>query len=108
MLPFSGLAQGVTTSSMSGTVFDDAGEPLPGANVVAQHMPSGTTYGVATDASGNFRIANMRVGGPYTVTVTFAGFSPTVIENIMLRLGEVERRISRLKKPQLSWKTLLF
>ena len=92
LLPALGLAQGVTTSSMSGTVFDDAGEPLPGANVVVQHMPSGTIYGTATDVSGNFRIANMRVGGPYRVTVSFAGFSPTVVENITLRLGEVERR----------------
>ena len=92
LFPVLGLAQGVTTSSMSGTVYDDADEPLPGANVVAKHMPSGTTYGAATNASGNFRIANMRVGGPYTVTVSFAGFEPTVVENITLRLGEVERR----------------
>ena len=92
LFPVLSYSQGVTTSSMSGTVFDDLDKPLPGANVVAEHEPSGTTYGAATDASGKFRIANMRVGGPYTVTVSFAGFSPTVVENITLRLGEVERR----------------
>lgn len=85
-------AQGVTTSSLSGTVLDSDGEELPGANIVAIHVPSGTTYGTASDMSGNFRIANMRVGGPYQVTVSFAGFESNIVEGIILRLGEVERR----------------
>lgn len=98
ILPMLAFSQGVTTSSITGTVFDENNETLPGANVVAKHEPSGTTYGAATDGSGNFRIANMRVGGPYTITVSFAGFSPTVVENITLRLGEVERRSFTLRE----------
>lgn len=57
------MAQGVTTSSMSGTVTDQQAQPLVGANVVATHQPSGTVYGGATDANGNYRIPGMRVGG---------------------------------------------
>lgn len=91
-------AQGVTTSSMTGVVFDDNNEPLPGANIVAEHLPSGTKYGTSSDMNGGFRLANMRVGGPYRVIVSFAGFEPTITDNIMLRLGEVERRSFTLRE----------
>lgn len=81
-------AQGVTTSSLTGTVTDSDGETLPGASVVAVHTPSGTTYGTSTRADGNYRISNMRVGGPYTVTFSFVGFRSYVVEDVFLTLGE--------------------
>lgn len=86
------FAQGVTTSSLSGTVTDASGEPLIGANVVAIHLPSGTTYGTSTDIDGTFNIANMRVGGPYKITSSYTGYGDNVVEGIMLRLGEAQRR----------------
>lgn len=78
----------VTTSGLRGTVTDNTGEPLPGATVVATHMPSGTEYGAATSSQGTYTILNMRVGGPYRVVVSFIGFEPTVTDNITLNLGE--------------------
>ncbi|SDG79409.1 TonB-dependent receptor [Psychroflexus sediminis] len=87
-------AQGVTTSSMSGKITDSAGEPLPGANVIAVHTPTGTQYGVVTDFDGYYRIANMRVGGPYTLNITYIGFEDIILEGIYLNLGDTER-ISR-------------
>src|SRR5688572_20202867 len=82
------LAQGVTTASMSGVVKDAKGEVIPGANVVATHQPSGTTYGAATRADGFFNFPAMRVGGPYTVKVSFVGFKEKVEENVYLQLGQ--------------------
>ncbi len=77
----------VTTSSVSGIVVNQAGETLPGATVVAVHEPSGTRYGTATRSSGRFSISGMRVGGPYTVTVTFIGYESQRIEDVFLSLG---------------------
>ena len=59
--------QGNTTSSINGVVYDDDKnpQPLPGATILAVHTPSGTRYSTATDFAGNYRISNMRVGGPY-------------------------------------------
>ena len=86
------LAQGVTTSSMSGKIVDAEGEPLIGANILAVHQPTGTTYGTATDLEGNYRIPNMRVGGPYKITITYTGYSENSLEGVFLRLGEVFRK----------------
>ena len=81
-------AQGVTTSSMKGQVSDQNSEPLIGANITAIHAPTGTFYGVSSDEEGYYRIANTRVGGPYTVTISFVGYEDVVLDNIYLRLGE--------------------
>lgn len=85
------FAQGVTTSSMNGKVLDNNNTPLPEASVVAVHVPSGTKYGAATDIDGLFRISNMRVGGPYTVTISYVGFQDFVGESITLQLGQTFR-----------------
>lgn len=80
--------QGATTSSLSGKITDSAGQPMPGASIVAVHTPSGTQYATIADNSGNYRIQNMRVGGPYTVNVSFIGYSTQSYTEISLKLGE--------------------
>ena len=78
----------VTTSSLSGKITDSKGEPLAGATVVAVHVPSGTQYATFCDVAGNYRIQNMRVGGPYKVDVSFVGYSTSTYTDIFLKLGE--------------------
>ncbi len=77
----------VTTSSMVGKVVDASGEPLIGATVIATHVPSGTQYGTTTAPNGRFSIPGMRVGGPYSVAVTYIGFQDYTHNNIYLSLG---------------------
>lgn len=77
----------VTTSSMSGHVVDADGSVI-GAKVVVTHIPSGTTYNAVTNVEGRFNLNGMRVGGPYTVEVTYVGYAKNTAENITLSLGE--------------------
>nr|MBC7612124.1 TonB-dependent receptor [Pseudopedobacter sp.] len=82
------MAQGVTTAAMSGVVTDSKGETVPGATVVATHTPTGTAYSTQTRADGRFNLPNLRVGGPYTVKVTFVGSRDYVVNDINLNLGQ--------------------
>jgi len=90
---FSMFGQGVTTSSMSGQVLDQNGEGLIAVNVTAVHTPTGTFYGTSTDVNGSYRIDNMKVGGPYTITASYVGFDDVITEDVTLRLGERAKRI---------------
>src|SRR6185437_445655 len=90
LFPFITNAQ-VTTSSITGVVKSDKGEPLEGATINAVHTPSGTTYSTLSRKGGNFTIPNMRVGGPYTVTVTYIGYKPQEYKNINLELGDATK-----------------
>ena len=77
-----------TTSGMNGNVFSDDGEKLPGATVIAVHQPSGTQYGTVTNSEGTFNLQGMRPGGPYSVDVSFIGYSKYGYTDIRLLLGE--------------------
>lgn len=82
------FGQGATTSGINGRVLDSAGQPMPGASVVAIHVPSGTQYVTTADVKGNYRILNMRVGGPYTIRVTFIGYLTSTYTDVIMKLGE--------------------
>src|SRR5690554_921649 len=77
----------VTTSSMSGRVTDVDGAVI-GATVVATHTPSGTTYGTVTNMEGRYNLNGMRVGGPYTIVISYIGYSDNVTEGVTISLGE--------------------
>ena len=86
MLSVIGFAQ-VTTSGIRGTVFDDTNQGLPDASVVAIHVPTGTKYGSTTNLDGKVNLRNMRVGGPYTITISFVGLKTETITDVYLTLG---------------------
>lgn len=88
LLHSSANAQGLTTASMNGIVTDKAGKPLPGTNVVATHLPTGSIFGTSTRDDGRFNIPGMKVGGPYTVKASILGYATTTRGGINLALGQ--------------------
>ena len=78
----------VTTSSLSGRVVDQLGEPVIGAAVMATHEPSGTIYGAVTNADGRYTIQGMRTGGPYKVDFTCLGYQDATYTGVTLQLAE--------------------
>ena len=78
----------VTTSNISGVVYDNNNQLLPGANVTAIHSPTGTSYGGVTNFDGRFDLINLRVGGPYRLTISYVGFKKQLIDDVYLQLGQ--------------------
>ncbi len=88
LLSLGAMAQGVTTARIIGRVSDTTGQDLPSVTVLAVHDPSGTQYGTTTRTDGRFAILGMRVGGPYTITITMVGYENQVFNDIYLTLGQ--------------------
>lgn len=80
-----------TTSSVRGDVVDQDGTPIAGATVVVTHVPSGTTSTQSTDAAGGFNASGLRLGGPFTVSVTAEGYESAEQEIGFLTAGQAQR-----------------
>ncbi|HTI07895.1 MAG TPA: carboxypeptidase regulatory-like domain-containing protein [Puia sp.] len=78
----------VTTSTLSGTVKNEAGKPMAGATVKISFPEAGINKSLVTKSDGSFTVPNLRVGGPYTVLVSFAGYAPKTESEVYLSLGE--------------------
>jgi Carboxypeptidase regulatory-like domain len=84
--PVSAYAQ-ETTSSITGSVAS-AGQPIDGANVRIVHQPSGTVATAITNSDGSFAANSLRVGGPFTVTVTAVGYEQLQVTDIFTVIGQ--------------------
>ena len=80
----------VTSSSISGKITDNHKSTLPGATVVATHIPSGAQYYAVADANGNYRLLNIRPGGPYKIEYRMVGFQSVIQEGVTAALGETK------------------
>ncbi len=83
-----GVTAQVTTSNIRGSVVDDQGIPLLGANIVAVHTPTGTKHGTVSNEDGRFNLLNLRVGGPYELTISYIGFKSQTQNDVYLSLGK--------------------
>ncbi len=79
------LAQS-TGGSISGTVSDAAGGPLPGASVTAKNVKTGAVRTAVTNASGAFTFPVLSVG-LYDVTADLSGFTSATKPGIELNVG---------------------
>jgi len=66
-------AQGVTSSSIGGTITDASGNPVVGAQINVVDTSSGTKYSTVSRGGGRWDISNILTGGPYRVTASANG-----------------------------------
>ncbi|MEJ7586902.1 MAG: carboxypeptidase regulatory-like domain-containing protein [Ferruginibacter sp.] len=78
----------VTTSTISGTVTGADGKALSAATVQISFPEAGINKSTTTQSNGSFLVPNLRVGGPYKVTVTHTGFQEKSESDIQLELGQ--------------------
>jgi hypothetical protein len=76
-----------TTGTIEGTVVDESGAVVSGANVTLNHQTTGATRTLSTDTSGRYTAPLLRVGN-YDVSVQLAGFTTVKRTGIALGLGQ--------------------
>ena len=78
----------VVSTLINGTVSTEAGEPVEGAEVMIIHVPTGTVSVATTQQTGRFEARGLRVGGPFSVTVSREGYQAEVLEGVNTQLGQ--------------------
>lgn len=76
-----------TSSTLSGQITDASGAAIAGASIMVKHQPTGFSTGTQSNSKGLFVLPNLKPGGPYTITISFAGLKTETLENINLSLG---------------------
>ena len=77
-----------TTAQLNGYIVGADGQPIAGAEVTILHLPSGTSAGTMTSATGQFSATGLRIGGPYRVTARATDMQDATVEDLYTRLTE--------------------
>jgi outer membrane receptor for ferrienterochelin and colicin len=85
MAPVPAIAQQITTS-ITGKVTNEAGQPLGNATVAITDTRTGASREISTDSQGLFSAENLTTGGPYTITATAEGHQGQTVEQVVTSL----------------------
>ena len=87
-VPLSVVAQ-EQTSSIRGTINAADGSPAAGATVRVTDTRTSAGRSTSTNQSGTFNASALKIGGPYTVTISASGHASQSITDIYVALGDV-------------------
>ena len=77
-----------TSAGVGGQVVSSAGAPVAGAEVTITHTESGTVSRATTDAAGRYNARGLRVGGPYTISITKPGEGTKTEDGVYLGVNQ--------------------
>jgi hypothetical protein len=77
-------------AELTGVVCDVSGTPIPGVTVVLRDETVKREVSTVTDVKGAFTLASLN-DGIYRVEVTLSGFTPAVVEHLLLKQSEIMR-----------------
>ena len=92
----------ITTGVIQGTVLDEQGSVVPGANVEVKSPDTNFSKSLTTDADGRFVFLQLQPGR-YVLTVSKQGFATVIQENLELTVGQtinlsLSAKVSRLEE----------
>lgn len=77
-------AQGLT-NAIKGQVYDENGQPVTYASVLARNQSTGKTTTTQTDSLGIFIYHNLPAGGPYSFVVSHVGFQTQTLSGYNIK-----------------------
>src|SRR3569833_4586782 len=78
----------VTTAAVHGTVTDPAGAVIPNAELTVLNTSTGISTKTRSGNNGYFKVSQLQIGGPYSVTVESQGFSSLAAKAIQLNVND--------------------
>jgi Carboxypeptidase regulatory-like domain len=78
----------VTTATLSGSITNTDGKTLSGATIKISYPNAGINKSTVSQSNGSYLVPNLKVGGPYTIVVSFTGYLSKTEDNITLELGQ--------------------
>ena len=80
------------TAQIAGTVKDQTGAVLPGAEVTVTQIETGTTRNAVTNETGSYVLSNLPIG-PYRLEAALPGFRTYAQTGIVLQVKAVRSSI---------------
>lgn len=77
-----------TNASIRGKITDIDGGPLMGATIMVRNGSTGFTSGTITNENGSYRLQQLPLGGPYSITSQYLGFQDMVRQGYTLNLSD--------------------
>src|SRR5229473_5756198 len=99
LLPFSFAAGQSTTATLSGTVEDEKGAVIPGANVAVINSATGLQRETTTNGEGYF-VVPLLSPSSYKVRVERTGFAVVEVPTVVLNVGDQKALNIQLKVGQ--------
>lgn len=87
ILSAAAVAQGISTGSISGTVYDPQKAVVPGAKVTAIQAETGTSFTTKTTGEGYFLLANLPIG-TYSLAIEASKFNSLKVNNVDVNAGQ--------------------
>jgi hypothetical protein len=78
-----------TNASITGIIQNNKGKPLMGATIIVKNISTGFTSGSTTNETGKYKIQQLPLGGPYSITAKYLGFKASVHTGFRLNLSDV-------------------
>ena len=79
-----------STATIVGTVTDQTGAVIPGAEITATHVDTGRVRTTTTNERGDYTLTNVALGR-YNVAALLEGFSQQEVSDIVLQLDQTAR-----------------
>ncbi|MHB8484303.1 MAG: TonB-dependent receptor domain-containing protein [Candidatus Acidiferrales bacterium] len=77
----------ISGGSISGVVTDESGAAVPGATITASNAATGVVAKTRSNSSGFYNFSSLGVG-EYQVSVSQTGFKTTVINSVVVQVGQ--------------------
>lgn len=77
-----------TNATVSGLVLDEDGQPLIGATILVRNESTGFEAGTITSLDGRFNFQQMPLGKPYSIKVSYIGFTNQRFSGYELNQGD--------------------